>query len=153
MIAPGAAVETGTSAVPCKTLNILPLISKGSCCFGTESIARSQQPSKNQWEKGQNVATFCSQKQRDVLAASCSLWEQNSPRATLYLCLVQRNHAGQESLEKPSASGLGVCGLPSSPGSTARCPAGDHLTGLSKQNSPLPTTEALPPLGGAALRR
>lgn len=30
---------------------------------------------------------------------SCPLWEQNCPRVSFYLCLVQRNRAGQESLE------------------------------------------------------
>lgn len=62
VIAPGAAVETvetDTSAVHCKTLTILPLISKSSWCFEAESMARFQQLSWKQWEVGQNVATFC----------------------------------------------------------------------------------------------
>jgi len=45
------------------------------------------------------MAAFCSLKQGDVLAASCHLWEKNCPRVSLYLCLVHRNHMGQESLE------------------------------------------------------
>lgn len=60
--------------------------------------------------------------------------------------------SGEGEVEKPSVSGLDLCGLPASPGSTGRYHVGDHPTALSKKDRSLPTTEKLPSLGGASLR-
>lgn len=60
--------------------------------------------------------------------------------------------SGEGEVEKASASGLDLCNLPASPGSTGRYHIGDHPAALSKKNPSLPSTEKLPSLGRVSLR-